>query len=169
MAITRYARESCAGRSATGSEVWWRSVLGQADKPCFSLSLFPSLLWLLRSPVMTNNPSARVAGTMETIQWYEKAGLHCRTNHRQGSSFSLLCAPHPFSTPSVYICRGTPIVLFVLPSRSPFSLCAIQYRTAPRAFRISVSARVNIPDLTFSFIHLSLSLFKRRKESYTAE
>lgn len=24
---------------------------------------------------MTNNPSVRVAGTMETIQWYEKAGL----------------------------------------------------------------------------------------------
>jgi len=119
---------------------------------------------------MTNNPSARAAGTMETIQWYEKAGLHCRTNHRQGSSFSLLRASLLFSIPSVCIHHDS---WYIHPSslcsslRSSISLCAIQYRTA--AYISSVSACVVIPDLIFFPSFSSLVLRTTRKESYAAE
>jgi len=112
---------------------------------------------------MTNNLSAQAAGTMETIQWYEKAGLHCRTNHRQGSSFSLLRAPLLFSTPSAI--HGT---LTIHPF-SPF-VSLLPYLTLcypiPHSRARFVSARVDIPDLTFPFILLS-SLFEQRGKNRT--
>lgn len=79
----------------------WR----EADKPLFlSFRTFSDFSTL----VMTNKPSVRVAGTMETIQWYEKAGLHCWTNHRQDSSFSPL-----------YI-HSNPYISYHMPSLSLF-------------------------------------------------
>lgn len=121
----------------------------------------------LRSRIMTNNPSARAAGTMETIQWYEKAGLHCRTNHRRGSSFSLvLSTPHPSISTAI---RDTSIRSLRSSLWSPH--LTLRYPIPHSPARVSsVSARVKrYPGLNFFFRPSLVAPWTMWKESYAAE
>lgn len=123
---------------------------------------------------MTNNPSARAAGTMETIQWYEKAGLHCRTNHRQGSSFSLLRAPLLFSTSSVYIYHDPWYTIYPVSSPAlpliPLSYFVLFNTAQPRARFVCLRTRGYLGlNFLFSPSLSRPSLRTAWKESYAAE
>jgi len=84
-------------------------TIGIRDEPPRPAAVPPFLLKLCSAVrVMTNNPRARtVDRTMETTRRYEKAGLHCRTNRRQDSSFSPSPSTQPASS-SISVCRCHP-------------------------------------------------------------